>query len=136
MAFINVVKSKVPLVINKKNKPKVFTLRIGAKQGTCMLSPEFVASIGYEYNSVDFFVDPETKEFRFKLGMDLSTKIKNGCNFYIPIKAKRDINDKHTRYPESHYGYRGWCRSFYYELTLKDDGYWYGEYIGRHNPNK
>ncbi|UQT03623.1 hypothetical protein KODAMA_01560 [Serratia phage vB_SmaM-Kodama] len=135
MAFVNVVKVKSPPVKKERKEPVPF-LRISAKQGTCMLSPEFLASFEEEFDSINFYFDEWTNEFRFKLGTGLLTRIKAGGNFYIPSKISRDINGKHTRYPESHYGYRGWCRSFYYELTLKDDGYWYGEYIGRHNPNK
>lgn len=136
MAFTNVVKQK-RLVINKKNKPKVFYLRIGAKNGSCMLSPEFLAPIAGVADSLDFFFDDQTNEFRFRMGVGCATKLKEGGNFTIPSKVARSINARHDKFRLTYpIGYGAYTRSFYYELKMQPDGYWYGSFISRINPNK
>lgn len=136
MEFINVVKPK-PQVIKKELKPKVFFLRISVNRGTCTLSPEFLPPVAGICDSLDFFFDKETKVFRFRLGVGCATKLKDGKSFYIPSKIARAINEKHDIYPYAYPArYGGYNRSFYYELKMEPDGYWYGNYIGRENPNK
>lgn len=139
MAFVKVLKRKKSQV-KKPPKDQILFLRIGAKSGSCMLSPNFRESAGVEYDSLDLYYDSRTKEFFVKVGKGLSRPINDKGFLNLPVRVTREINLKNVdgRYSDfcPKMGYGGYAYSFYYKLTLKEDDRWYGEYVGRVNPNR
>lgn len=96
-------------------------LRISHENG-CYLSRAFMEKVGAEITAIDFEVDLETGNFRFRLGDQYTRPLRKG-SFCIPGPVKETIVSKTGEISNNHY----------YALTEKK-GWWYGTYASRQPP--
>lgn len=128
MAFENV---NVPKYKNKSGTTvsKIPYLRIAISGGGCAFSPAFMSMVGDSGVSVDFEFDPVTNNFRLRVGDIFDRKI-NSRAFNIPPTVAKKIcfGIKDIR---RYGGKLQMGLSYYFTLSQKEDGFWYGTYGGR-----
>lgn len=123
MAFIKVDNGQVRNEINER-VPTVPYVRLSST-GDCSFSRSFLNGLEAEPDSVDFEYDPETGDFRFKVGTTYPRSIKNG-NFTLPSTVLRIITEKKVILPKV--TTVRIYRSAYFEPYLKEDGWWYAKF--------